>query len=206
MRSTKFFILLVSLIASVALTATSWATPMLSFNFIGSGQTFSQTDDVHIQGQITNVGTEPLLNGLGGGLITIQPRIFNQYFERFPPGVTPAPSVITHGLFSLNPGENIIYTIAHYDPFPIGGNPGDPVELGQYILPIADITPQVTIFSPFTTINVDTSGASDFVWTVTQDGQPGPGPSPVPEPSTMLLLGSGLAGLIGWRRWSTSQA
>ena len=28
---------------------------------------------------------------------------------------------------------------------------------------------------------------------------PGPGPAPVPEPSTFLLLGSGLAGLVGWR-------
>ena len=180
------------------------AVPILTFNFVGSGQTFSPTDDVLIQGQITNVGTEPLINGLGGGMITIPPRIFNQYLERFPPGVAPAPSVITHGLFSLNPGENLIYTVAHYDPFPIGGSPGDSVELGQYILPIADITPQVRIFTPFTTINVDTSGASDFGWTVTEDGQsgPGPGPNPIPEPSTMLLLGSGLAGLIGWRRWS----
>ncbi len=28
---------------------------------------------------------------------------------------------------------------------------------------------------------------------------PGPGPAPIPEPSTMLLLGSGLAGLAFWR-------
>ena len=27
--------------------------------------------------------------------------------------------------------------------------------------------------------------------------------APIPEPSTMLLFGSGLAGLIGWRRWSS---
>ena len=181
------------------------AVPMLSFNFIGSGQTFSPTDEVLIQGKITNVGAEPLIDGLGGGSITIPPRIFNQYLDRFPPGISPAPSAITHGLFSLDPGETLIYTVALYDPFPIDGNPGDPVDLGQYTLPLDNIIPKITIFDPFMTLDVDTSGASDFVWTVTEDGQsgPGPGPNPIPEPSTMLLLGSGLAGLIGWRRWST---
>ena len=29
----------------------------------------------------------------------------------------------------------------------------------------------------------------------------GPGPSTVPEPSTLLLLGLGIAGLVGWRRF-----
>ncbi|MDH5575660.1 MAG: PEP-CTERM sorting domain-containing protein [Nitrospirota bacterium] len=28
---------------------------------------------------------------------------------------------------------------------------------------------------------------------------PGPGPASIPEPSTMLLFGSGLAGLAAWR-------
>jgi len=33
---------------------------------------------------------------------------------------------------------------------------------------------------------------------------PGPGPAPVPEPSTMILLGTGLAGIIAWRKKKTA--
>ena len=35
---------------------------------------------------------------------------------------------------------------------------------------------------------------------------PPPNPNPIPEPSTMLLFGSGLAGLIGWRKWKSKTA
>ncbi len=34
----------------------------------------------------------------------------------------------------------------------------------------------------------------------------GTGTDPIPEPSTMLLFGSGLAGLVGWRKWKSKIA
>ncbi len=37
-------------------------------------------------------------------------------------------------------------------------------------------------------------------------GGPGPGPAPIPEPSTVILFGTGLAGLAAWRMKKTKQA
>ena len=63
-------------------------------------------------------------------------------------------------------------------------------------------TNPVGVFSPNTNFhnarNVVGSGAMLFEVGGPGPG-PGPGPNPVPEPGTMLLFGSGLAGLIGWR-------
>ncbi|GJL50972.1 MAG: hypothetical protein NPIRA01_21990 [Nitrospirales bacterium] len=67
------------------------------------------------------------------------------------------------------------------------------------------LTGQLNVTTTNTTHIIDA-----FRLNVTQDlnggGGPGPGPAPIPEPSTMLLLGSGLAGLIGWRRWQHPHA
>ncbi len=173
---------------------TSQADIILDFEFIGSGQTFSPTDDVEIQGRITNNGDMALDQGIGFGGITIPDRIFNQYFEAFPPGIAFSPP----GLVSLNPGESIDWRIALYQPFPITGNPGDPVDLGLYTLPITDdflIT--FTVFNPFRSILVNTSQAGDFIWNVVDGG--GVDPQPVPEPASILALACGLLGLAGWR-------
>jgi PEP-CTERM motif len=41
----------------------------------------------------------------------------------------------------------------------------------------------------------------EFAFSLTDDLiNPNPNPNPVPEPSTMILLGTGLAGIIAWRR------
>ena len=51
-------------------------------------------------------------------------------------------------------------------------------------------------FSDFASRNIVGSGAMLLV----SDPNPNPNPNPVPEPSTMLLMGTGLAGLVAWRR------
>jgi len=50
--------------------------------------------------------------------------------------------------------------------------------------------------------NIDTRNRPDFTWAVWSKG----GPQPVPTPSAMLLMGSGLIGLVSWRWWSTRTA
>ena len=54
---------------------------------------------------------------------------------------------------------------------------------------------------PVGTIGTPTSALGGFELALTlSDPTPGPGPDPIPEPATMLLLGSGLVGLVGFRR------
>lgn len=41
----------------------------------------------------------------------------------------------------------------------------------------------------------------EFAFSLTDDAiNPNPNPNPIPEPSTMILLGTGLAGIIAWRK------
>ncbi len=67
-----------------------------------------------------------------------------------------------------------------------------------------NLNPNATFFgvsdiTPITRINFSSAIASGEIIDNIAFGSPGTGPAPVPEPSTMLLLGSGLLGLIGYR-------
>ncbi|MEM7221392.1 MAG: hypothetical protein AAF495_00330 [Pseudomonadota bacterium] len=166
------------------------AAPILEFEFLGSGQTFGPTDQVLIQARITNNGTDPLVDAIGFGGVTVPDQITDQYDDLFPPGINPTPP--GPDLLTLNPGNSVTWDFALYDPFPDGGNQGDPVQPGTYIFPSENIFAQFLVFEPeFGFIPVNTQSAADFVWIV-----PG-GPVAVVEPSSLgmfvislLLLGA----------------
>ena len=85
---------------------------------------------------------------------------------------------------------------------PMGFNPGEPVDLKfQFTDPsndIFDLADKIASGSFTIGLHVQgfvTGGSESFVLNPT-----GEGPSPVPEPATMLLLGTGLAGIAGMAR------
>lgn len=132
------------------------AVVMLDFEFVGSGQIVSPTDTVLMQGRVTNNGTDPLTNSIGGGMIIIASSIGDQYITPFPPGTAPAPG----GLTTLAPGQSIVWDIALFTPFPIGGALGDPVLPGVYTFSLANITTTFFVISPQTFV-ASKAGASD---------------------------------------------
>lgn len=88
----------------------------------------------------------------------------------------------------------------------VGSLPGDPngghVLLSSISVPL--VFPQGTI----TGLRISTTGGAEFhafsdeVFTFNspEPSPPSGGPAAVPEPSTLLLLGSGLIGLVGFRK------
>ena len=52
----------------------------------------------------------------------------------------------------------------------------------------------------FTDLELTNASETRFMTIVSSQNPPGPGPDPIPEPTTMFLLGSGLLGLVGFRR------
>ena len=57
-----------------------------------------------------------------------------------------------------------------------------------------------TVFGSFLGLSFVEDWQWGATWVGIEVGSTGPGPGPVPEPTTMLLLGTGLVGLVGARR------
>src|SRR5690606_14791037 len=101
------------------------------------------------------------------------------------------------GLFPLDPGESVDFTVATWSPWPIGGSAGDPVPLGAYEFPAsAFIHITYTEFIPFIPYSVDFSNAGSFVWHVTD------GDEVIPEPMTagLALISVGALSMVIRRR------
>src|SRR5690606_30015335 len=130
------------------------AITTLEFEFLDSGQTVAPTDQVVMRGRVTNTGDTPLLNALASGGVNLfihAPAIFSNYVET-PGGFGFGPI----GLFPLDPGESVDFTVATWSPWPIGGSAGDPVPLGDYEFPAsAFIHITYTEFIPFIPYSVD---------------------------------------------------
>ncbi len=168
------------------------AVPDLSFEFTNSGQIVSPTDSVTISARITNSG-DAITNAFASliNIGPIPPMVFEQYIDTGLPGV---PFSLTLGM-----GESVEFDLVTYVPFPIGGNPGDPVSTGVYTLPIAIIElayTEIVIVGTdvqFIESAVDMQNASDFTWSVRDDS------GSVPEPGTLAMLSLGLA-VVGFMR------
>lgn len=200
MREALLFrwIVVLTALAVVNTTGTAWADPVLTFEWVGSGQIFAPTDSVEMKARVTNSGDMALIDANAFGNIVIfgnAPEVFDNYVEFLSGGFAFGPP----GPFSIGTGESVEFTMATWDPFPITGNIGDPVPLGDYVVPNAAVVSLTyTTVNPFVQNEVDVSQAGDFEWTVS-DTRPDPDPPVIPTP-TAALAGLALLGVCGLRR------
>ena len=81
------------------------------------------------------------------------------------------------------------------------GSDSDPILPETYVLSFPSNVQYVNAWLTGSNGQVDFNNIG-FTAVLSDPGNGGPGPSPIPEPGTLLLLGIGLAGLLGVRRRS----
>ncbi len=164
--------------------SSAYAIPSLDFEFLDSGQIVGPTDTVVMRGRVTNVGTEALDGGNGQGTIFFSGDVFDQYFDPFNPPLSAPP-----GVTFLEPGESVDWIIVNFVPFPITGNLGDPVLLGDYVFPLANITTSFFVAAGVDSFTVVASqaNAEDFRWQVVEEI-----PVQIPEPAPLTIFLGGL--------------
>lgn len=190
------FMLRAALLGLMALAASpAAAVPVLSFEFLGSGQVLSPTDQVTIRGRITNTGDSALPSSLRTSFtyLRMPEPVYSQYLwiaGGFPTG--------PQSFLDLDPGESIEWIITTLGPFPIDGRRGDPVDPGDYFIAANGVQVTYSVLAPngaTTTERYSTSAApAPFTWTVVAQT------ASVPAPGALLLLAGGLAMVVRRRR------
>ena len=172
------------------------AGPILSFEYVGSGQIVSPTSLVMVQGRITNSGDSDIVSAMVYGTWLMPQPAYNQYL--YAAGGFPKYGPAT--FVDLAAGASITWTIATLQTYPITGSRGDPVLAGLYFLtPGAFSTYYSLVTQPLDPItgqypNIPVRPAtSNFEWTVTSNAS-------VPEPESWVLLGGGLIALLVFRK------
>lgn len=163
--------------------------PIIQLDWVNSGQTLSPTDQIVVQTRITNIGDSDLIDASVGGSFLIPQPAYDQYlwtlsgFPSFP------------GPLSLSVGESYTWNFTTLETYPITGDRGDPVPLGEYFLDTDSLT---LTFSPNFGLNPEGTFSalapeSRFVWTVTDAAS-------VPEPALGIPAGVGFLTLSLYSR------
>jgi hypothetical protein len=190
-KGTRRFVVI--LVLASVMPCLAVAGPILSFEYVGSGQIVSPTSLVVVQGRITNSGDSDLVSGTPFGTWLMPQPAYNQYL--YAAGGFPKFGPANSGV-NLAAGASITWTIATLQTYPITGSRGDPVPAGLYFLtPGAFSTYYSLVTQPldpithqFPRIPVQPA-TSNFEWTVTSNAS-------VPEPESWALLGGGLIALL----------
>jgi hypothetical protein len=169
------------------------AGPILSFEYVGSGQIVSPTSLVVVQGRITNSGGSDIVSAMVFGTFLIPQPAYDQY--SWAVGAFPKYGPAT--IVNLAAGDSITWAITTLQTWPNtpGGHRGDPVPAGLYFLNPGAFSiyySLVTQIDPLTGQNPRIpvqSATSNFEWTVTSNAS-------IPEPESWALLGGGLVALL----------